>query len=310
MKHTSSYVHILMSGHNPEHQKHKHNHNISHETHTTKPCDILMRQHHYNGGLSAAVMPYSHGGSAEKNFTKELNPHKTRKFSNGGHVDNQSRYAKPYRERHYAGGISNAVPNFSKGGDVNDKYESKVGYEKPSQSPYARTMNKGGKCYAEGGETKKEYGNKPVTGQLRRGGRAKYHSYDDRIMEGHPVSDNSVRSEKSSCGRTKRQHHYWGQDFIGRLPLIGNIANSIAHTVGTLDPHQYGGAKYKADSTGKKVADVAATIGNLVPMAASFLKKGGSAHKKHRYHHAMGGSGKVRKGMMTNSGRTIHSDIE
>lgn len=29
-------------------------------------------------------------------------------------------------------------------------------------------------------------------------------------------------------------------------------------------------------------------------------------HKKHRRHHAIGGAGKVRKGMMTESGRIIH----
>ena len=49
------------------------------------------------------------------------------------------------REHHFAGGISNKAPRFAKGGH----------------------------CYAEGGEADKEYGEKPLTGQLRRGGSAR-----------------------------------------------------------------------------------------------------------------------------------------
>jgi hypothetical protein len=294
MKHTphSHHVHILMNGHNPEHQRHK---NVSRETSNVKPCDILMRQHHYNGGVSAAVMPYSKGGEA-------------RRYAKGGHVDHESHGGSTYRKRHYAGGISNIPPDYAEGGDVADKYESKVGYRRPEQSPFSRTMKKGGYCYADGGETKREYGEKPVTGQLRRGGRAKHYYYEgESVKEGSPVQDNSVRSEKRNGGRTKRQHHYWGQDVIGRIPLIGHLANSIAHTVGTLDPHQYGGAEYKADTPGKKAADIISTVGGVLPMAV--LKSGGRATRKYRYHHAEGGAGKVRKGMMDESGHMIYHQI-
>lgn len=294
MKHTphhTHHVHILMNGHNPEH---KHHNYASGGTPNAKPCDILMRQHHYNGGLSGALEAARAVKAAPR-------------YARGGHVDHESHGGSTHRKRRFAGGISNLPPDYSHGGDVADKYGAKVGHQHPEQSPFSRTMKKGGKCYADGGEAK-EYGAKPVTGQLRRGGRAKYHYNEgEHVKEGSPVQDNSVRSEKRHGGRTKRQHHYWGQDFFGRIPLIGNIANSIAHTVGTLDPHQYGGAEYKADTAGKKAADIISTLGGVLPMAV--LKSGGRAHKKHRYHHAEGGAGKVRKGMMDRSGHMIHHEI-
>jgi len=45
-------------------------------------------------------------------------------------------------------------------------------------------------------------------------------------------------------GRTKRQHHYWGQDFFGRIPGIGNLAASASKNAGTFDQSQYGGNIY------------------------------------------------------------------
>lgn len=303
----SHHVHILMNGHNPEHRHHKRHNNASGGTPNAKPCDILMRQHHYKGGISATVMPFAKGQSIRLGESVRTAPMEAmqKRYAKGGHVDQESHGGSTYRKRHYSGGISNLPPDYSHGGDVSDRYGSKVGYERPKQSPFARTMKKGGNCYADGGEAK-EYGAKPVTGQLRRGGRANY-SEGEQVKSGSPVQDNSVRSEKKNGGRTKRQHHYWGQDFIGRIPLIGNIANSIAHTVGTLDPHMYGGREYKADTPGKKAADVISTLGGIIPAAA--LKAGGRTHRKHRYHHAEGGAGKVRKGMMDKSGHMIHHKI-
>jgi hypothetical protein len=37
----------------------------------------------------------------------------------------------------------------------------------------------------------------------------------------------------------------------------------------------------------------------------NYASNHGGHHKKHRHHHAMGGAGKVRKGMMTASGRIL-----
>lgn len=234
-KSRSHHANILMSGHNPE--RHSSNKNNSHRTHNSKPSDILMRQHHYSGGISNKAPHYSEGGEARR----------------GG------------RQHRYSGGISSTPPHYAEGGEPHNIR---------SFMQKTKRFAKGGHAYAEGGETEKEYGEKPLTGQLRRGGRA--HHY-----EGEPVQDNSVRQEQKRGGRSKRSHHYWGQDVIGRLPLVGSIANSIAGTAGTLDPQQYGGSEYVADTPGRKVADVASTVGNLLPLA--FLKKGGRAHRKHHY---------------------------
>lgn len=235
-----------------------------------------------------------------------------------------------HRQHHFAGGISNTPPHFSKGGKAHKRFA------------------KGGHCYSDGGSTDEGNtdtygGEKPLTGQLRRGGRAKsrQHHYLGEKVIGHmpllnqvakgiserrqkrrdamagapaasaapvagaPVADNSVRQAQKRGGRTKRSHHYWGQNFFGRLPLVGQLANGIAHSVGTLSPNKYGGSEYVANTPGKKVADVASTLGGVLP---ALLKKGGRAHRKHRHHHAAGGAGKVRKGMMTPSGHMMHSE--
>lgn len=293
-----------MSGHNPEHHHEKkshrgtsnvhhhmkhegsHGHNISHETKNTKPCDILMREHHYSGGISGTPPHFSKGGKASRQH----------RFAEGGHVDHESRGGRP--RRHHADG-----------GDIQEKRLSElpnIGSKGMYRGDQERIYRKGGHCYAEGGETK-DYGEKPLTGQLHKGGRARHHHY-----EGEPVADNSVREEKRRGGRTKRQHHYWGQNVIGRFPLVGGIANSIANTMGTLDPHKYGGAEYSAHTKGQKAADILSTIGNLGSniflSKGSKKSKGGGVHHKYRKHHAAGGAGKVRKGMMTESGRMIHYD--
>ncbi len=308
----SIHIHVLMSGHNSEHHhghkshrgtsnvhhhmKHEgsHGHNISHEKKHTKPCDILMREHHYNGGISGTPPHFSKGGKA----------HRGRKFAEGGHVDHESKGGRPLR-RHADGGDINEQPMIGSRGMFRGPNMNLMNYgETKSRNIGYPRRKKGGSCYAEGGETQKEYGEKPLTGQLHKGGRAKHR---DHHYEGEPVSDNSVREEKRKGGRAKRQHHYWGQNVIGRLPLVGGLANTIANTAGTLDPHKYGGAEYVAKKKGQKAADILSTIGNLGATVA-LLKKGGGVHHKHRHHHAAGGAGKVRKGMMTESGRMIHYD--
>ena len=195
MKHTtrSAHVHHLMKEH-PHHHSSK-----------QTPAEILIRGHSSNGARG--------------------------RYAEGGQVDHPKEEEE--REHHYEGGISNAAPNFRKGGHTSEKHRSR-------------------------------------------------------------------RSQP-------RQHHYWGQEVIGRLPLVGHIANSIAHTVGTLDPEKYGGSHYSAKSGGEKAADILSTLGNVgVPM---MLKKGGKAyHMHHLRHHkkmAAGGAGKVRKGMMTEEGHEI-----
>jgi hypothetical protein len=248
--------------------------------------------------------------------------------SNSPHVNILMRgHNSEHREHHFAGGISNAPPHFSKGGKTHKH----------------KRFAKGGHCYSDGGSTEDTNtygGEKPLTGQLRKGGRARsrqHHYLGEKVLSqlplvnqfakgiaarrqrrreamagpsapmpdkgapaaGAPVADNSVREEHKRGGRTKRSHHYWGQNFIGRLPLVGQLANGIAHSVGTLSPNKYGGSEYVANTPGKKVADVASTLGGVLP---ALLHKGGSAHRKHRKHHAAGGAGKVRKGMMTESG--------
>jgi hypothetical protein len=236
-----------MSGHNSEHS-HVHKHNSS-GSHSSKPCDVLMRQHHFSGGISNLAPRYSHGGKACHGG----------RFSKGGYVEHEKHGGRTMKRRHHAEG---------------------------------------------GGEN--EYGEKPLTGQLRRGGRARH-------AEGMEVQDNSVRQEQKRGGRSKRSHHYWGQDVIGRLPLIGGLANSISNTVGTLDDDQYGGANYVADTPGRKAADIISTIGglgtNLLMSHGGGKGSGGGAPAKKRggrIHRAAGGAGKVRKGMMTESGKMIH----
>ena len=119
-KSSSTHIHILMNGHNPEHNHKCHGGGITNVHQGMKPENHLMRSGHFNGGITKAGPVYSKGGKV----------HHHKKFAKGGH------------------------------------------------------------CYAEGGEADKEYGEKPLTGQLRRG------------------------------GRTKRSHHYWGQDVIDSLPQM------------------------------------------------------------------------------------------
>lgn len=357
MKHKSSHhANVLMNGHNPEHSHHenkshrgtsnvhhhmKDDHHSSHHGSSAKPCDILMRQHHFSGGITNTAPHYAKGGKA----------HRTRRYAEGGHVDEESHGGSP-RSHHAMGGqalgggmnngdilqaqrnrgaemlknLHNIVPSrgfvanarlqnvpqgpfarskggscYAEGGEVEHKSKGGRTHHRRSRHAeggepmnklqsrlneikeyYPNKYKKGGHCYAEGGEAK-EYGEKPLEGQLRKGGRAK-----------------------------GRQHHYWGQSVIGRLPLIGGIANSIANTAGTLDPHKYGGAEYVAKSKGQKAADIFSTIGNLganiaLSKGGAKKSKGGGVHHKYRHHHAEGGAGKVRKGMMTESGRMIHS---
>lgn len=323
----------------------------------------------------------------------------------GQSVHNQSPAKKLMREKHFSGGKATSPSHFSEGGEPGRKFgEAGIGLR--------GRFAKGGHCYAEGGETERAYGEKPLTGQLRKGGRArrkhaegesvednserdehrkggrakrqhhywgqeiigripgigdlasniartagtidenkfggtnyspksKWESLGNIALTGHmkkggrtkrkhhfagegvdemqpkagaPVGDNSVRQEQKKGGRSKRQGHYWGQDFFGRLPLIGGIANSIANTAGTLDKDQYGGSDYVADTGGRKAADILATLGNFGANTALSAyggkkKKGGTVHhEKHRSHRAEGGVGKVRKGMMTKSGRMIHTE--
>lgn len=340
----SNHANVLMSGHNPEHHNHqhkshrgtsnvqhhmkKHNSHVSHETHSAKPCDILMREHHYSGGITNAAPHYSHGGKA----------HRKRKYAEGGHIDHKADggpmgMALPQHHFDWASVTKSMGGRRPLGGGIDYK-----NHGMPMQG-----FSKGGHCYSEGGDIKtpvcgkgrhyaeggeaKEYGEKPLTGQLRKGGRARHRHHHaegesvseeyhgkggkSRHYEGEPVGDNSVRQEQSKGGKTKRRGHYWGQNFIGRLPMIGGLANSIANTVGTLDPHKYGGSEYVAKTGGQKAADIFSTIGNLgANVALSKKSKGGGVHHhKHRQHHAAGGAGKVRKGMMTESGHMIHSDI-
>lgn len=333
MSHKSSHhVHIIMSGHNPEHHhhskghhrgtsnvrhhmKHAGDHNVSHETRNVKPCDILMRQHHFHGGISSAPPTFSRGGKA----------HKSHRYATGGHVDHESTGGMAHhhhhrRRRHHDIGGNVDFGNFLKNAKTYRNPMDNLGarlnqvksqyYGKPlGMEPSIQTMyrKRGGStkkhCYADGGETK-EYGEKPLTGQLRRGGRARHHHAEGEHVE-----------EKRHGGRARgRQHHYWGQNVIGRLPLVGGIANSIANTAGTLDPHKYGGAEYTARTKGQKAADIFSTIGNLganiaLSKGAAKKRRGGGVHHKYRHHHAAGGAGKIRKGMMTESGHMIHQDI-
>jgi len=175
---------------------------------------------------------------------------------------------------HHKGGAS----CYAEGGHV-DHEEEKMEREHHYAggiSNQGQNFRKGGKTsrnrrhHAEGGREEQYSGEKPLEGGLRRGGRAK-----------------------------PRQHHYWGQEIIGRIPLIGGIANSIAHAAGTLDENKYGGANYKPQNDAEKAANVISTIANVgLPL---LLKKGGSAYQRM----AAGGAGKVRKGMMTPDGHEI-----
>lgn len=261
-KSRSHHANVLMGGHNPEHNSHhKHRSGATHG----KPCDILMRQHHYNGGITNTPPHFSEGGEARQRHYNGGITNKAPRYATGGHVDHEKRGGRPRRHR----------------ADGGDMYPSQIRsmsngiYARKKRFPSNAKIVPGYGEYAEGGSPEKEYGEKPLTGQLCRGGRANHY-------EGEPVRDNSVRQEQKRGGRSKRKGHYWGQDVIGRLPLVGGIANTIANTAGTLDDDKYGGANYVADTTGRKVADVASTVGNLLPLA--FLKKGGKVHRRQRHY--------------------------
>lgn len=318
MKHNSNSPHVqmLMRGHGSSSQS---------------PAQHLMRQHHFGGGISSTPPRFAEGGE----------PRKEKRFAKGGHCyadggETEKDYGeKPLtgqlrkggrakRQHHYWGqeviGRLPMVGGLAKGiaRRVGTMDENKFGGRKYSaSSPWESGLNA------------------ITTGHLRKGGRAKHrgHHFAGEGVEGMgsqpgqpqagaPVGDNSVRQAQKKGGRSKRSHHYWGQDFFGRIPLIGGAISSIANTIDpdSIDPDQYGGYNYTADTAGRKVADIASTLGGLIPTfmaakgggkgaSAAIPKKrrGGGVHHKHRQHHAEGGAGKVRKGMMTESGHMIHN---
>lgn len=322
----STHCHILMSGHNPEHRHHS-SHSRGGAAHHAKPCDVLMRERHYSGGM-ANPSHYAEGGVPEvRSFSRKLDM--TKRFAKGGHCYSRGGEAE-YSEggetkRDY--GEKPLTGQLRRGGKAHHEHKKKRqhhywGQEVIGRIPLfgdmandiARTAGTleskkfGGDEYAP--KSKMEsIANGALTGHLKKGGRAHH-------REGEPVADNSVRQEHKRGGKSKRQHHYWGQDFFGRLPLVGGLANTIANTAGTLDPNQYGGSEYVADTSGRKAADIASTIGNfgtnlaLSAYGGKKAKGGKVHHRKHRQHHAAGGAGKVRKGMMTEDGRMKHYDYD
>lgn len=380
-KSRSHHASVLMSGHNPEHShqgssSHRGTSNVHHHMKNSegnhsnsKPCDILMRQHHFHGGIASDAPHYAKGGKAHRRSrhanggpigpmgiiagragfnggmgTNHLGgipiseqpefknrrasmiralsqgpkgpqgpqgpfPNSYRAYKDGGSCYSEGGDVEHLWELlHAKGGRTRSHrKHHAEGGEAIDHLQNRLNQVKSQY--YGKPYKNGGECYAEGGETK-DYGEKPLTGQLRKGGRAMHrkHHYEGEAVEGDPVADNSVRQEQKKGGRSKRQHHYWGQNVIGRLPLIGGIANSIANTAGTLSPNKYGGSEYVAKTKGQKAADIFSTIGNLGANIA--LSKGGAKKRKGGSvnHHAAGGAAKVRKGMMTESGRMIHTD--
>lgn len=231
-----------------------------------------------------------------------------------------SKGGRAKRQHHYWGqDVFGRIPLI---GDLATKISGTVGTLEPDKF--------GGSEYVAKSPAEKML-NVATTGHMKKGGLAKkrqHHWRGDEVgprknmmhalwtgapslpKAGAPVGDNSVRAEHKRGGSAKkRQHHYWGQDLIGRLPIVGGLANTIAGHAGTLDNDQYGGANYVADTPGRKAADVISHLGDFgANLALNYAgvkrSRGGKVN-----HHAAGGAAKVRRGMMTNSGHMIHHKV-
>lgn len=206
-------------------------------------------------------------------------------------------------------------PHFKKGGSGHPK-------------PY---MRNGRSCHAEGDTV----GMNPVNGyeypespeNKRRGGslHKRKHRADGGDMEGYAEGD-SVYAEGDSVeavpyrkgGRThsRRRHHAEGGDAFNEGGDVyaegGDTSDHLRRGGRARRHHAEGGDTYNeggdVDREHHNFGDTVGSIASAVLPFLSFLKKGGSAHSRRRHHaegeevpikRAMGGVGKLRKGMMS-----------
>jgi hypothetical protein len=215
-------------------------------------------------------------------------------------------------------------------------------YSKRGGSQHPKSyMRNGRHCHAEG-DTVGEMGVNPVNGyeypgnpeNKRRGGRARHAEGDTVYAEGDTVEHDR------HGGRARRRHHSEGGETYnegGDVYAEGGDTSDHLRRGGRARRHRSEGGD--VDREHHNFGDVVNTVGKgvstVLPFLSMLLKKGGSAHHKRRRHHsegdtvehdrhggrarrrhhsegdevplnrAMGGAGKVRKGMMRSNGSLV-----
>lgn len=309
----SPHVHKLMGGHKNEHS----------------PANILMRKHHYAGGMSGGTPSFKEGGKAK---------HEERSEHHHGSYSHRTK-RKPHAE----------------GGTTNDERE------KSSTKPFRSSFRTGGHARHEHhafgdkignlsehmgkfGEKTKEFGEKIKSGiqkgasETKEFGQRLKHAFkpnsDFRRPETRPRPENRYAGGLSGRapafkegGRSRREHHFMGE-VIGGLAIpaltagIQGISKAVKKGKDNREAASYG--KAHGDTTYENMKNEGYNKHKSTRAAAEAGRKIYQGHEQAKENErqqgmmnqavrnqlygrmAAGGSGKIRHGVMSANGRPLH----
>lgn len=250
---------------------------MTHSTHKS-PAEILMYGHHRaSGGSMSANEPQYKRGGRPKSYMRNGRSCHAEGDTVGVNPVNGYEYPESPENKRRGGRACHAE------GDTVEP----VPYKRGGRSHRRRHHDDGGQAYDTGGEAYQEGGDVYQEGgdvaQKRRGGMMRRRHHEDG---GEAYQEGGDIAEKRRGGAMRRRHH-----------AEGDMENREHHNFGDV-----------IKGVGRAGLSMAPFPLNLL---GHILKKGGSAHNRRRHHsegeevplkRAMGGAGKVRKGMMMGNG--------